>query len=605
MKKLIIIFSAIVFIGISSCKKYLDTVPDNVLKLEDVFKSRDNTIRYLNNIYAPMPNEWAQRFAGFDDDNTNAGLWTAGSDEAKYKYSFSRTNNLNLSAVSPADDFVGKYWRAYYKPIRNATDFINKIDGATTEVTDGEKKRMKGEARALRAFYYYQLMRIYGPVVLLTDELIAPDADPEKYILPRSSFDACVDYVTKEFDAAYNELPATSVIVGQWNKGAVKAYKAQVLMLAASPLFNGNSDYASMKNADGTQLISQTFDPNKWVKAATALKEFLSEFGSTYSLYTVADTDPFVAAYKSCRDVVTEEWNREWIFGRTSSGNDLMAYDRIPQHAITGVDQANKGAGTQGVTQRMVDAYFTRNGRSISDPASGYTSGGFTNFRAPHDNAARSTYNEWVNREPRFYVGVTYNNSRWLYPLNFAASYITTMERNGNSGIVVNSSDVTPTGYVVRKGVLTRGQNKAIVYLRLAQIYLDLAEALNESAPNDADILRYLNMVRLRAGVPVYGSGVNDVPVPQGQAAMREAIRKERQVELAFECVRYFDTRRWKIAETTDAGPFFGMNLEGNGAAFYNKVLLETRIFRKRDYLFPIPLDEMLRNTKLVQNAGW
>lgn len=605
MKKQLIILLAVTLAGFSSCKKYLDTVPDNVLKLDDVFKSRDNVVRYLNNVYSALPNEWAQRFAGFDGDNTNGGLWTAASDEAKYKYSFSRTNLINLSAFSPADDFVSKYWRAYYKPIRQATDFINKIDAATTDVTAAEKKQWKGEAKALRAFYYYQLMRIYGPVVLLNDQLIAPDADSTQYLLPRSPFDACVDYVTKEFDAAYNDLPATSVYAGQWNKGAVKAYKAQVLMLAASPLFNGNADYASMKNADGTQLISQTYDVNKWTKAVTALRDFLTEFGSTYNLYTVNDPDPYVAAYKSCRDVMTDEWNKEWIFGRTSAGNDLMAYDRIPQHAINGIDQANKGAGTQGVTQRMVDAYFMRNGRPITDPASNYTTGGFTSFKAPHDNAARSTYNEWVNREPRFYVGVTYNNSRWLYPLNFSSNWITNFEKSGNSGLLVNSSDITPTGYVVRKAVLTRGQTKAIVYLRLAQIYLDLAEALNESSPNDPDVLRYLNLVRQRAGIPVYGSGANDVPVPSGAAAMRDAIRRERQVELAFECVRYFDTRRWKIAEQTDAGPFTAMNLDGDGAAFYNKVILETRIFRKRDYLFPIPLDEMLRNSKLVQNTGW
>lgn len=560
MKKLIIIFIAFAFTSLSSCKKYLDTVPDNVLKLEDVFKSRDNTIRYLNNIYSALPNEWAQRFAGFDGDNTNAGLWTAGSDEAKYKYSFSRTNLMNVSAFSPAEDFVSKYWRAYYKPIRNATDFMASIDGATTDFTDADKRRMKGEARALRAFYYYQLMRIYGPVVLLPDELIAADANPEQYLFSRSKFDDCVDYVVKEFDAAYAELPATSGIQGQWNKGAVKAYKAQVLMLAASPLFNGNTDYAPMKNADGTQLISQTYEAAKWTRAVTALRDFLSEFGSTYGLYTVANPDPYIAAYLASRDVVLDEWNREWIFGRTTAGNDLMAYDRIPQHAINGVDPNAKGAGTQGVTQRMVDAYFMRNGRPITDPNSNYLSTGFTSFRAPHDNAARPTFNEWVNREPRFYAGVTYNNSRWLYPTNFSATYVTNMERSGNSGLLVNSSDVTPTGYIVRKAVLPRGQSRAIVYLRLAQIYLDLAEALNEVTPNDPDVLQFLNLVRQRAGIPIYGTAVTDVPVPASQAAMREAIQRERQVELAFECVRYFDTRRWKIAETTDSGPFQGMS---------------------------------------------
>lgn len=172
MKKLLYIVLISIFFSLTACKKFLDTVPDNVLKLEDVFKSRENTFRYLNNIYAPLPNEWAQRFAGFDGDNTNAGLWIAGSDEGKYKYSFSRTNNLNFSNISVTDDFVSKYWRAYYKPIRNATDFMNGIDGATTDVSTDEKSRLKAEARGLRAFYYYQLMRIYGPVVLIGEKAI-------------------------------------------------------------------------------------------------------------------------------------------------------------------------------------------------------------------------------------------------------------------------------------------------------------------------------------------------------------------------------------------------------------------------------------------------
>jgi hypothetical protein len=139
----------------------------------------------------------------------------------------------------------------------------------------------------------------------------------------------------------------------------------------------------------------------------------------------------------------------------------------------------------------------------------------------------------------------------------------------------------------------------------MAQIFLDYAEALNESNTGNPEILTYLNMVRQRAGIPVYGSGATEVPAPVGKEQMREAIRAERRVELAFENVRFFDTRRWKIAEITDAGSFFGMNLNANGTAFYTKTLLENRVFRKRDYLFPVPLDEMLRNRLLVQNTGW
>lgn len=123
--------------------------------------------------------------------------------------------------------------------------------------------------------------------------------------------------------------------------------------------------------------------------------------------------------------------------------------------------------------------------------------------------------------------------------------------------------------------------------------------------PGNADILKYLNLIRERAGVPQYGAGTNALPVPASQTAMQTAIRKERQVELAFEGVRYFDTRRWKIAETTDAGPVYGMDMSKNGNDFYNKTLIETRVFKSRDFLYPIPNAEVLKNNNMVQNLGW
>jgi hypothetical protein len=242
------------------------------------------------------------------------------------------------------------------------------------------------------------------------------------------------------------------------------------------------------------------------------------------------------------------------------------------------------------------------NGRSIDDAASGYLNSGFSDFKAPFDIAARTTYNQWINREPRFYVGVTYNNSYWLNQVN-NSNIITNFFNNGNSGRSQSTSDVSPTGYVVRKNVAANGNGRGIVLLRLANIYLDYAEALNESQSGNADILRYVNLIRARAGVPQYGSA--GLPAPTGQVAVREAIHKERRVELAFENVRYFDTRRWKIAENTDNGAFYGMDMTKSDNSFYNKTLLETRVFKKRDYLFPIPNDEVLKNNNMVQNPGW
>jgi hypothetical protein len=141
------------------------------------------------------------------------------------------------------------------------------------------------------------------------------------------------------------------------------------------------------------------------------------------------------------------------------------------------------------------------------------------------------------------------------------------------------------------------------ILYRLANVYLDYAEALNESDPGNPDILNYLNQIRNRAGIPEYGSA--DIPVPADQNAMREAIRKERRVELAFENVRFFDVRRWKIATQVDNGPIYGLKISANMPDFLTVVPFENRVFSQRHYLFPIPQNDVQTNNLLVQNPGW
>lgn len=610
MRKLFYILLAGGLLLTASCKKYLNTVPDDILTIDAIFTSKANVDAYLANIYSTIPDEMNQRFAG----NTNSGVWEGASDEAKYNWDFVYANQMNLSVWSNTDGTVSGYWANYYQAIRNATDFMNRIDNATAaDLTADLKKEYKAEARGLRALYYFFLLRTYGPVVLLGDQLISADASTESVRLARSPFDACVKFVTTQLDSAYLDLPpqASQGLEGKMNRGIVKAYKQQMLMLAASPLFNGNTEYANFKNQDGTQLINQTYDVNKWKLAADAAKAFLDEFSGTYSLYTPspAPSDPKVAAYLACRDVMLVDWNKEWIFARSYSGS-YMRYDKTPKHV--GAPSAQSGAGAMGVTQTMVDAYFTDNGRSIDDPASGYVSSGWSMYESPSDAANRAsvqvphrTFNQWANREPRFYVGVTYDSSYWLYQVSGIADIITAYQFSGNSGRSQSTSDVSPTGYSVRKNCAADDGSRGALLLRLANIYLDYVEALNEYDPGNPDILLYLNKIRTRAGIPIYGPGTDDIPVPTSQADMRTAIRKERRVELAFENVRYFDTRRWKIAPQTDAGPFYGMNMYVNGADFYKKTLIETRVFQFRDYLFPIPNNEVLKDNLMVQNPGW
>ncbi|MBS1563343.1 MAG: RagB/SusD family nutrient uptake outer membrane protein, partial [Bacteroidetes bacterium] len=139
--------------------------------------------------------------------------------------------------------------------------------------------------------------------------------------------------------------------------------------------------------------------------------------------------------------------------------------------------------------------------------------------------------------------------------------------------------------------------------LRLAEVYLNYAECLNESDPGNPDILKYLNLIRTRAGIPTYGSP--GLPAPASQTEMRTALQKERRVELAFENNRYFDVRRWKIAQTTDNGPMYGLSIDSDLPGFLNVQVFENRVFSKQHYLFPIPSNDMNNDKQLVQNTGW
>ncbi|MBS7564099.1 RagB/SusD family nutrient uptake outer membrane protein [Mucilaginibacter sp. Bleaf8] len=605
MKKYIKVSSFIVLLCLiaTSCSKdYLNQVPNDRLTLEETFSNKATAERFLANVYANIPDEFGQRNPG---GNRNAGLWTGGSDEAEYVWSFVQSNSTNIGNYDSNSGFVGDYWRNYYRGIRSASFFIANVDKVTNDLTPQLAVQYKAEARALRAMFYYYLMRLYGPVILLGEEVKAPDAPASEVQLPRSSFDECVSYVASELQTAAADLPATvsnDDNLGRITKGIAMAFRAQAYLLAASPLYNGNADLAVLRNKDGKQLVSQTYDANKWKVAADAYREFINQFvPGTYNLFRKNGADGNFDPYLSCRDLFLTDWNSEVILARPGASLSSRQYEMTPYHNT--YPREFKGSGGLGATQNMVDAFFMENGRSINDPQSNYVSSGFSADATKYTKAG--IYNQWVHREPRFYVNITYHGSTWLNT-NGGTVITTELNANGNSGKATGGNDYSPTGYIVRKAMGLGNwdvNNRSCILLRLANIFLDYAEALNEAEPGSADVLKYVNLIRERAGIPQYGSG--SLPIPAGKEAMREAIRKERRVELAFENVRYFDVRRWKIAEQTDNGPTYGLNINANLPDFLKVVSFETRVFSKRHYLFPIPQNDVNVDNLLVQNPGW
>lgn len=598
MKKLLYIFTALTIF--SSCSKYLDQVPDDRLTTEETFRTWGTAQKFLADVYRRVPDEFGQRNPGSDECR---GLWTGGCDEADYVWSFVQSNDVNIGNWDANSGFVGDYWRNYYRGIRAASVFIENAD-KITDLSPALITRYKAEARALRAMYYFYLMRIYGPVVLLEEKAVPVDANLQ---VPRSSFDECATYVAAELEKASADLPVTPANdqdYGHITKGVALAFRANALMFAASPLYNGNADLAGLTNKDGKPLISQSFDVNKWKTAADAYKSFLDQFvPGTYSLFKKNDASGNYSPYLSCRDVILSDWNPEVIFARVKNSLGSRQYELTPYHSGQSSRDV-KGSGGLGATQNMVDAFFTANGRSISDPLSGYVSSGYSDFQSPYDTHTKNIYNQWVNREPRFYVNITYDNSTWL---NTSFGEINSrFYYTGNSGLKAGGGDHTTTGYVVRKAMGLGNWDvggRTLILIRLAEIYLSYAECVNEADPSNPDALKYINLIRERAGIPLYGSAA--LPAPTGQSEMREAIRKERRVELAFENNRFFDVRRWKIAEQTENGPMYGLNISADLPDFLNVVTFETRVFNKRHYFFPIPSNDVNNDKQLVQNPGW
>ncbi|MEC5142901.1 RagB/SusD family nutrient uptake outer membrane protein [Chitinophaga sp. 212800010-3] len=596
MKKMIskYIVLVLVFIIAGACKKgFLDQVPDDRITIDEIFTRKKTTEQYLANVYSYVrdeSNQWT--------DNP----WEGCSDEADMTWARAGYNTyfMNLGSWDPTSGFFD-FWTSYYKGIRSATYFMENVNRCK-EILDQPGgadliKRYKAEARFLRAYFYFCLIRQYGPVPLLGESILAPDVPFDQTQIPRANYDECVNFIATELDKAGQDLPmqqSDELEYGRITKPVTMAVKARMFLYAASPLFNGNADYASFVNQDGKQLTNTTYDPAKWAKAADAAKAVIDL--NLFQLYRVNASDGSYDPFTSCRDAVMSPWNKEVIFARAANSVDQWEVHSSPRFA--------GGWSGIGATQQIVDAFFMENGKTIDETGSGYVATGFSTADTRYTKSG--TYNMYVGREPRFYVCITYNGMTWFNKSEGEKKV--ELFNTGNTG-KRGSYDYSRTGYLVRKNYhpdtyprLGRYVYRPFVLFRLGEMYLNYAEALNESQPGNPDILKYVNAIRNRAGIP-------DLPSGLSQADMRERIRRERRVELAFECHRYFDTRRWKIAEQTDGGPFYGMNVDAGtnltDISFYQKTVFETRVFQKKHYLFPIPQFDIDRDKKLVQNPGW
>ncbi len=638
MKRIILYITLLANIGIItiSCNDFLDKEPDDAVTMEIIFNDKTRTTEWLAGLYSIIPDalwhytrDWS--VIPITDDCQIAIAMAAYGDPWKY----SITNNqggMNPTFVDPSS-----IWQNCYQKIRGAHLFLENVKALPSQgLTSSDVQQMKMEARFVIAYCYTKLLELYGPVPYV-DRLYSSDESTDNMALPRQPYDQMVVWLDQEYKELADFFPASytnpATMYGHANKGACLALRARLLLYAASPLFNGNEDYADVVNKDGTPLFSQNKDIKKWKKAADATRELLdlAETG-VYSLYkeyySNGNIDPFLSFQNLF--LKTGGDNKEILFG--TAYKNYQWYNRI------GNPRGFAGsAGYFGLTQNLVDAFYMKDGTipitgynadnsPIINQLSNYAESNFTTADIKYNNTSYNlnsgyanksklgvitesgTFEMYANREPRFYITLWFDNE--YIPLGARK---TNFKSGGLDGGPTHDSP--QCGYLIRKGINPESNPQKNTYqmqpgilLRLAEFYLNYAEALNEYnySGNKTEIVKYLNMVRERAGIPTFGTEAGQIAIPTDQDAMREVIRRERRVEFAAEGdVRYNDVRRWKIAENIFKIPIMGMDRTKSDNSFYKRTEYMSRKFEKKNYLRPIYQTHMDNNPNLIQNKFW
>ncbi len=629
----------IAMFSLSSCSDYLDKEPDDQLTLETVFENKTNMERWLAYIYNATP-----KFYNYDGADAVADELAPSVGWESQGFKAILYQNGNWTSASGG---VINYWETFPMRIRQAYIFI-KYAHALPDVTEKEVNYMKAECRFFIAYFHAVMAMTYGAVPIIRDA--TEEITGETLLLKQEPFNTVVDWAANELLETSKLLPAyydEDNKYGRITSIICLAMRARLLTFAASPLVNGNQDpdMVNMKNCDGVSIFDSTFKPERWKTAVDANKLLIDEAekaGHKLYIETIGDDVDAFQSYQNALMLRYNQGNMEILFPRTY--DDAGYFDRQANPRSMG------GAGAIGVTQSLVDAFFMNNGlvpitgytndgaTPVINSESGYSETGYstvdesykttwmyatkggTEQETEHVIVPKNTYKMYCGREPRFYISVLYNEEyHWGKDKSNAKNKFANFFSGGEDG--GPSHDSPSAGYLIRKRVDpsaipasssgTYKKRQGVLY-RLAEAYLSYAESLYEYSvamgtytDNETEILDYINRVRYRAGIPQYGKGADQIPVTETQ--LRDLIRRERRVELNCEAgIRFDDLRRWKEAETALNGKFYGMNALAKSTErdeYYKRTLYQTRRFIS--YWWPIPQDDIDKNTNLRQLPGW
>lgn len=567
-----------------SCTDGYETEPVEHFTLDYVFSKTDSAgvqaKRFLNDIYLNHLENGHNRVGGdYLDAASDDALSIDNDDPQVYQLVKGRYSaNTRLADME---------WGAYYRGIRKTNLVINNIDVVPFNLTyitaNGEKKplnvSMKAEARFLRAYMYFELVKRYGGVPLVGDEVFELGDNMQ---LPRNTFEQCIKYIVSELDDIKDDLRGLPMAdAGDYahvpTKEACLAMKSRVLLYAASPLFNE-------KTIDpGNELVGYaSYDRNRWNIAAEAALDFINSYskekGGNIGL-TADYRDVFLNFYDPNN-------NPELIFFR-SVGKDNK--DVEVKNGPLGFSGNALGNGRTNPTQNLVSSFPMKDGKMPGESKYVY-----------------DVNNPYKDRDPRLDYTVLHHGSNWLGKV-----LDTTVGGTNNP----SGAQYSLTSYYMCKfmGKFEKdkteysGTNRVWVIYRYAEILLNYAEALNEALnePND-EVYQALIALRKRAGIEPGDDEYYGLKQHMSQAEMRETIQNERRIEMAFEEQRYWDIRRWRLAEDIFQHPLKGLSiLSSAGRTIYNETDVLTTTFETKRYLYPIPYSEVVKNDKMIQNPNW
>lgn len=560
---------------------FLDKEPSNELTEEQVFSQWTTTKEFHFDTY-----NYLRHGAG----RINASWMDAATDLAETSYAAGTRISFNIGnyyADGAAAELTGT-WEHFYRGIRKCNMLLSRIDNVpkqaelSQEGYERDKMNYKAEARFLRAYFHWEMFLRYGPVPLVT-EVLDPDGDLLTNYTTRPTTKAyVVDFVMKELKECESGLMDKATSGESGNPGRIsqpmaRALYSRIALYMASDRFSAESGI-------------------NWADAAQAANSFMTDYGNEYGLYTT-DADPVLCYTNLMLKNAHDGKNNEVIFWR----NDvLVGWGAIANDTPVG----EGGMGGLCPSQNLVDMYDMVNGKS---PFATYDKTGAPEYNGTTTPAINNTsaYNDkdpYLNRDPRLAATVLYNGVSW----GNGIINVIKGQRDNPTG----NANSTPTGYYARKyipqSILDNNHAgtsyRNWIFIRYAEILLNYAEAMNEANGPSAEVFNALQPIRDRAGMTAKLADRSDL---QTKEALRNFIRKERTVELAFEDHRAWDVRRWNVAVEALARPIYGMEVtKENGKLVYTRKVAQKRIFTDKMYLYPIPEGEVWK-TSIENNPGW